>query len=119
KNIFFDKNKFEYVYIDYLFMPKKIFYHFRGKLMFYGSQKLIQKTNLMKNIDLIHAHVALPDGQMAMNLSKKYGIPYVVTIHGQDFQVSLKRKKWRNAIEEILRNAAGIIFVSEKLENIF
>jgi glycosyltransferase involved in cell wall biosynthesis len=37
-----------------------------------------------QRIDLIHAHAPLPAGHLAMLLNSELGLPYVVSVHGQD-----------------------------------
>jgi teichuronic acid biosynthesis glycosyltransferase TuaC len=43
-----------------------------------------RKLDAQMPIDLIHAHGALPCGQAAELLSRRMGVPYVVTVHGLD-----------------------------------
>jgi glycosyltransferase involved in cell wall biosynthesis len=62
--------------------------------------------------DVIHAHFILPSGLIAMALSRRFGVPYVLTAHGSDvpgynpdrFRLMhwLLKPVWRR----ILRNAA-------------
>ncbi|MDA8440976.1 MAG: glycosyltransferase, partial [Peptococcaceae bacterium] len=70
-----------------------------------------------KGIDLIHAHVAHPDGAVAVKLGQRLGVPVVVTIHGQDFAYTLQRSKACAAsVRHTLKMAARVILVSEKLK---
>jgi glycosyltransferase involved in cell wall biosynthesis len=66
--------------------------------------------------DLIHAHQALPDGAVAARLSRDLGIPFVVTVHGADVHVSL-RKGGRVAARTraVLGEADAVIAVSPTL----
>lgn len=47
------------------------------------------KVNL-KKVNVIHAHTWYSDGGVAFLLSKKYGIPYIVTIRNSDLNVFYK-----------------------------
>lgn len=71
--------------------------------------------------DLIHTHFVLPSGLVAYALSRKYGIPYVLTAHGSDipgynpdrFETLhwLLRPLWRR----VIRGAAAMTSPSEFL----
>lgn len=71
--------------------------------------------------DLIHTHFAVPSGVVARSLSKRYGIPYVLTLHGSDipgynpdrFHIAhaLIRPWWR----KVMRDAAAVTSPSEYL----
>jgi len=57
----------------------------------------------------------IPSGLVAMKLSEKYGIPFLVTLHGSDINY---RMKWRKGLYlNVLENAAKCIFVSNGLLN--
>jgi len=68
-------------------------------------------------IDLIHAHVSFPGGFAAMELKKKYNIPYVITEHMGPFPFEkfLENGNISSKISEPLRNADRVIAVSSSL----
>ena len=106
-------------YPHYLALPKGLLFSYSGTLMYYGIQKTI--TRIYKNFefDIIHAHVALPDGYAGMLLAKKYKKPLIVTIHGQDLQQTIYRnKKCRENIKKVINFSKKTILVSDKLKNI-
>lgn len=73
-----------------------------------------------KDYDIIHAHgmyLPAPAGIVAMELSKRLRIPYVVTLHGSDINVNMADKKLRGLYLQTLEAAAKCIFVSEALLN--
>jgi glycosyltransferase involved in cell wall biosynthesis len=84
------------------------------------AAKLIQQ----RPPDLIHTHFALPSGIIARELSARYGIPYVLTLHGSDiphynpdrFGVlhRLVAPVWRRT----MRGAAAITSPSQFLGNL-
>ncbi len=65
--------------------------------------------------DVIHAHWIIPNGLIAKFISYKYGIPYIVTIHGSDLCSKYNRFFYRDLILEILKDAFRNIFVSDAL----
>ena len=69
--------------------------------------------------DIIHSHVALPDGFAAMVINEEFNLPHVTTIHGQDFQQTIYRSEdCKNNLFKVLNKCDAIITVSNKLKNI-
>ncbi len=74
-------------------------------------------------ISVIHAHAALPCGHAASILSQRFGIPYVVTIHGLDvfnrcFEDGLaaRWRRWRS--RQVYEQAAKVICISGKVQEV-
>jgi len=67
----------------------------KNKLLFSGS-----------GIDIIHAHYIYPDGILALFLSKKYKVPYVITTHNEKFYFDHIIS--RNVAKIIFKNAAKV-----------
>lgn len=65
-------------------------------------------------VSLIHAHVAFPGGYIAMELAKKYKIPYIITEHMGPFPLPsfIGRKNILWKIKNSLQNARFVISVS-------
>jgi glycosyltransferase involved in cell wall biosynthesis len=109
----------EVYYPRYIVFPNGIFFTYSGVLMYFGIRKLIQKIYMDFKFDIIHAHVALPDGYAAMMVCKEIKKPFIVTIHGQDLQQTIyKSKKCRKSVFEVFESADKIITVSTKLRRI-
>ncbi|MCG1024840.1 glycosyltransferase family 4 protein [Dehalobacter sp.] len=106
-------------YPRYLEFPRSYFLEQSGYFMYQGIRRQVAQIRRDFPFDLIHAHVALPDGHAAFLLKKDADIPLVVTIHGQDFQSTLtKNEKCRRRLFEVLEGTDRIIAVSSKLKNI-
>jgi glycosyltransferase involved in cell wall biosynthesis len=72
------------------------------------------------SFDLIHAHTALPCGAAALSLSKRIGLPFVVTVHGLDAyfaeQTGPRIGKWCERIsKQVYESASKVICISEKV----
>lgn len=81
-----------------------------------GMNRLVARLIREKKPDLIHAHVAHPDGAAAVAFGRKYNLPVVVTIHGQDFAHTLDRSaRCARSVRETLAQARRVILVSDKL----
>lgn len=65
--------------------------------------------------DIIHAHVFMM-GYAALQLKKKYGIPYVVTEHLTAFPLEAIPAKYNSIISEVLNQSSASIAVSNFLK---
>lgn len=109
----------EVYYPRYFEFPKGYFFKNSGKRMYIGIKNTIYKLNNKYKFDLIHSHVALPDGYCGMLINNNLKIPHIVTIHGQDFQYTInKNDKLKETVFEVLKNVDKIIVVSSKLKRI-
>jgi len=106
-------------YPRYLAYPRAWFFSSSGKRMYRWIKGTVGKIYKEFPFDLIHAHVALPDGYAASMLAEEHGCPFVVTIHGQDFFITaLKATSSRNAIAQVFKKSGAIMVVSRKLKDI-
>jgi glycosyltransferase involved in cell wall biosynthesis len=106
-------------YPRYITFPQSWFFASSGKRMYLGIKDLVVKIYQEFQFDLIHAHVALPDGFCAMMVSEICNIPFIVTVHGQDLQITLyKNTGCKKALYNVFKNTKRIITVSNKLKKI-
>jgi len=97
--------------------PRSLFFEYYPQTFARGIQRVFTEQ-IARGVDIIHAHVAHPDGAAALRFGRKYNIPVVVTIHGQDFAYTLNRsRRCADSVRETLKDASGVILVSEKLKN--
>ena len=89
------------------------------RYLYFLKQKKIrtalEKAYDVKQFDCIHAYTLFTDGNCAMTLSKKYGIPYVAAVRNTDLNGFFK---WRKLLHgrgmKILKNASAVFFLSEE-----
>jgi glycosyltransferase involved in cell wall biosynthesis len=68
--------------------------------------------DLVKDVDLIHAHYIFPDGYIAYYANKRWGIPYVLTF--RDTTRFLKYNPWNQFwTRKIAGNAKRVLAISE------
>lgn len=109
----------EVYYPRYISFPSGILFEYAGALMHCGVRALIEELYPRFPFDIIHAHVALPDGNAALRLKEKFKKPLVVTIHGRDFaHTLLKNKRCNRAVRDVLAGAGRVITVSDKLKKV-
>ncbi len=103
----------------YQLIPRAMFYWTSGLLMYRGIRSFMEELSRQFSFDLIHAHVALPDGYAAVMLKQTMNVPVVVTIHGVDFHSTIRRnQRCKDAVGKVLAQADHIITVSNKLKRI-
>ena len=97
--------------------PRSLFFEYYPQTYARGLQRVFTEQ-IARKVDIIHAHVAHPDGAAALNFGRKFNIPVVVTIHGQDFAYTLQRsRRCAESVQATLKGAAAVILVSEKLKS--
>lgn len=97
-------------------LPRSLFFEYYPRTYTHGLREIMD-DRISRGVDLIHAHVAHPDGAAALQFGRKYALPVVVTIHGQDFAYTLNRSRTcAESVRATLKGAAGVILVSEKLK---
>lgn len=111
----FDKNRCEIEPKDYVTVSEcfkkwdRLLYHYKQKKIL----KAVQEGYDVSKFDIIHAYTLFTDGNTAMELSRGYGVPYVVAVRNTDLNVFLNKMiHLRSLGVEILKNASAIIFLS-------
>ena len=92
--------------------------------LFYLSHMRVIATKCMERIncdktDIMHGNMAFRDGILCRIISRKKGIPYIVSFRDTDFEVYYKWKlPWiRSACYNVLKDAKCIIFLSKPYMN--
>lgn len=93
--------------------------------LFLGSRLLrrVRQLHQRAPIHVIHAHAALPCGHAAAFLSRRLGIPFVVTIHGLDvfnrcFQDGIAAEWRRKASAYVYECASTAICISGRVREL-
>jgi len=99
----------------YLALPRGYLKAYWGYSYFKSMVSKIEKLHRENPFDLIHAHGSAPDDFGACLLSKKIGVPYVLTIHGDSvYHLVNKGGRFKNSKKSI-QNAEAVIGVSSKV----
>jgi teichuronic acid biosynthesis glycosyltransferase TuaC len=91
-----------------------------GAFLFASIFTKVRRIHRATRIDLIHAHAALPCGHAASLLRRKLGIPFVVTVHGNDaystYQVNRQAGRWcQRFSESVYTSAERVICISRRV----
>ncbi len=87
----------------------RVFYYVKQNKLFQSINTLMEHNKF----DIIHAYTLLTDGNLAMRLKLRYGIPYVVTIRGTDIYDFFRIKPYLiNRGLRIMEQASAVFFLS-------
>ncbi len=90
------------------------------------AASLLRRVRLLHRhspVNVIHAHAALPCGHAAAILSRRLGIPFVVTIHGLDvfnscFESGTAAQWRRKGSLDVYQKARTVICISDKVRQL-
>jgi teichuronic acid biosynthesis glycosyltransferase TuaC len=94
-----------------------------GRLLGMVLLNKVRRLHRYSPIHVIHAHAALPCGHAAAFLSRRLGIPFVVTIHGLDvfnscFEKGIAAAWRREASVNVYKSAHKVICISDKVRRL-
>lgn len=101
-----------------IIFPKNFLFSLLGFSFYFSLSRCAREIGRGFPFDLIHAHTAYPDGFAAAILGRALERPIVITLHGGDVTVYLKRYLWRKLGLWALSNADQVIAVSGSLRRI-
>lgn len=103
----------------YFSVPGNLGLPMAGSFLAAGLMRSVRKMHRLRGFDLIHAHGALPCGHAATAISRKLGIPFVVSVHGLDVFSAAQgggALGWcRRVSEKVYGSARAVICISEKV----
>lgn len=77
---------------------------------------LLKVTHQQKT-QVIHVNWVLPNGPIALVVSKIRNIPYVLSLHGSDVYVAKKNRLFRWVAKQVFRNASSVTACSPELRD--
>lgn len=92
------------------------FFYFHKQRKFYDA---LIESEVVNKYDIVHSHTLFNGGYVCYNLKKKYKIPYVVSVRNTDINVFLKIPFLKNVANKIVKEAAGVLFLSEPYKDEF
>jgi glycosyltransferase involved in cell wall biosynthesis len=97
------------------FMTPKLGMAIYGPSMYWASRGLVRRLFKERSFQVLDAHFAYPDGLAAVLLGRMLGIPVVLTVRGNDINLSARFRTVRPLISFTLRHASAVVAVSESL----
>ena len=105
-------------WIRYSQLPGNLGLSSAGRFLAAGLLSRVRQLHKDSPITVIHAHAALPCGHAAAILSRRLGVPFVVTVHGLDvynrcFQDGIAARWRRKSSLRVYASASKVICISE------
>ena len=93
-------------------LPMRFFHLWSWFCAYYGRKSFAKILADWGRPDIIHAHVVLPAGWLAMRLGQLYSIPVVLTEHSGPFSIHLRSEGQASIVKATLSNVNKLIAVS-------
>ncbi len=109
----FEGENTEIIYSPILKKIHRLLFHLKISTLV----KDVEKKMDLSKVELVHATTLFSDGAVALQLKKKYGIPYVVAVRNTDINVFMRYMPhlW-NVHRQVIREAEKVIFISPNLQ---
>lgn len=98
------------------FKKKDRFFYFNKQSMFYN--RIVESMDI-NEYDIIHSHTMFNGGYACYMIKKKFGIPYIVSVRNTDINVFMRIPFFKIIANKIIREAAGIVFLSNSYKKEF
>ncbi|MFW5980981.1 MAG: glycosyltransferase [bacterium] len=99
----------------YIILPRKLLFGFSGYNYYFGVKGIVEEIYKDFKFDMIHAHVALPDGFAGIMLKDIYHCPLITTIHGDDVNnIVYRNRRCRENIVRVFQESDHIVANSER-----
>jgi len=110
----------EVSYPKYLTAPRGFLRQMGRRAFCTAAASAFRQTSSRKKVDLVHAHMAIPDGLAAFKISRLYSCPFVVTIQATDLDLTAQAGG-AHAIQlaQIFAAAAAVMSPSPRLTRAF
>ena len=104
----------------YFSLPGNLGLPTAGAFLAAGLLRSARQMHRLRPFDLIHAHGALPCGHAASAISRRLGVPFVVSVHGLDAfsttQSGRAARAWcRRVSKRVYSSTQAVICISEKV----
>lgn len=97
------------------YYPPKLFRAQYGRCMMWSVGRRLSRVMKDFQPDLVLSYWAHPDGEVAVRMAHRHGIPAVVMVGGSDVLVLARQGRRRQAILNVLRHADAVVTVSEHM----
>jgi glycosyltransferase involved in cell wall biosynthesis len=101
------------VYLRYYRLPRNKFHHIEGWLAYFQARKYLSR--IVNQNSIIHANWIFPAGTMASIISKKYKVPFLISLLGSDVNRLIKGTKFWEAAKKLLEQAHKVTAVTHDL----
>ncbi len=101
------------IYLRYYRLPRGKFHHIEGWFAYFQARKYLAK--IIDNNTIVHANWIFPAGTMASIISKKFDIPFIISLLGSDVNRLIAGTQFWKSAKNLLGKAHKITAVTEDL----
>lgn len=101
------------IYLRYYRLPRGKFHHMEGWFAYLQAKKYLK--NIIKKPAVIHANWIFPAGTMAKIISKKFNVPFIVSLMGSDVNRLVEGSTFWKSAKNILGRANKVTSVAQDL----
>lgn len=102
-----------YIYNKCLSLLTRLSFLYKVVRLIVGFQSQARLSKIIEGCNIIHAHTLYSDGFLAYFLSRRYRLPYVLSIRTTDVSIFERcLPQWRFMTRRIIKNARCLIFIS-------
>lgn len=101
------------IHLRYYRLPRGKFHHIEGWFAYLQARKYLLK--IVDQNSIIHANWIFPAGTMASIISKKYNVPFLISLLGSDVNRLIEGTKFWKAAKKLLERAHKVTAVTNDL----
>lgn len=101
------------LYLRYYRLPRNKFHHIEGWLAYFQARKYLSK--IVNQNSIVHANWIFPAGTLASIISKKYNVPFLISLLGSDVNRLSEGTKFWKAAKKLLEKAHKVTAVTNDL----
>ncbi len=101
-------------YLTYYYTPKMLRSQY-GRWMWLSVRHRLHHTMKTFQPDVVLSYWAHPDGEVAVRMAHRHGVPAVVMVGGSDVLLLGRSGRRQNKILDVMRNSDAVVTVSDDL----
>lgn len=101
------------IYLRYFRLPRSYFHNIEGWFAYFQLKK--QLPQLLKKDSILHANWIFPAGTLAKIISKKYKVPFLISLLGSDINRLVEGTVFWKSARRLLLNANKVTAVTNEL----
>lgn len=102
--------KEQIIYLKYYRLPRSKFHHIEGWFAYFQARKYLSK--IVDKNSIIHANWIFPAGTMASIISKKYNVPFLISLLGSDVNKLIEGTNIWKVAKNLLEQAPKVTAVT-------
>ena len=97
------------------YYPPRVALHLRGVWMWWSLRRLLLRECQRERPDLVFAYWAHPDGEVALRLARRLGVPVVLMVGGSDVLLLTDDVRRRRRVDAVLEGVDHVLAIGGNL----